>query len=393
VMDAVNPLYVHVLNPDPFPLRATLEISQRVGSPWRGWSRLSLKLDLLLPPGGKVSYLLPWPLTLGTRRLTLRLRRGEVIVKEEAIPIPHPADGLHGYLGPPPAEAHFPAVPLTPIDISDPLLLSSFHALSYTPELLSPNSTEIIRAWEAYLSDRKENFPPREVLVEALGEIPLAPRPLGAVAVGSALYLIALGFALGKFARTGSPRPYLAVLFLAFTTSGTLSALFIRGERVVEVHWEIREAIAPHFALIFAGIATQEGTDWTLPGIRFELLPEAEGSWVGRDVNWWLGPGGDRTAFTVAPGKERIFWSLEPRELLPLGDRFQVGGDGEIQGLDGRRWSREGFLRAAPRGVRPLLRWLLERLSPGDAIWVQAKKEVHKRYARYHFSIYVQGSG
>ncbi|NOX44369.1 MAG: hypothetical protein GXO72_01335, partial [Caldiserica bacterium] len=101
VVDAVNPLYVSIANPDPDPLRGELEASQRVGSPWRGWARVSMALEFLLPPGGKATYPLPWPLVSGARAISLRLRRGEEVLVEREVPVPRPADGLHGYLGPP----------------------------------------------------------------------------------------------------------------------------------------------------------------------------------------------------------------------------------------------------------------------------------------------------
>ena len=388
VVGAVNPLYVHITNADPTPLRGELQVSQRVGFPWRGWARVSLELEVLLPPGGKAAYLLPWPLAPGSRGISLRLRRGEEVLVEEEAPIPRMAGGLHGYLGPPPAAPAFPPVPLNTPDVSDPLLLSPFRALSYMPEILPAAAREAVKAWEAYLADRGRSFPPRAVLAEALGEIPLASRPLGAVAAGMTLYLVALGFALARYARTGDPRPCLAVLLVAAAASGAFSGLFMQGERAVEARWDLRDAAAPRFALVFAAVATQETTEWSLPGIRFELLPDVEGGWAGKDVIWRAGPEA-ATAFTVASGGARIFWGLEPRDPAPEGERYLVE-EGGIRGPDGRHLRPDGFIRGAPRGLRPLLRWLLGRVSPGDALWIRAEKEVHGNYVRHRFAVYIE---
>ena len=389
VMDAVNPLYISVSNPDPVPLRAELVVSQRTGSPWRGWARLSMALDVLLTPGGRASYLLPWPVGPGARTLSLALRRGGETIAAEEIALGRAAEGLHGYLGPPPAAPAYPPVPISPLDLSDPVLLSPFRALSYKRGSLPAAAREAVAAWEAYLSERGWAFPPRTALAEALGEVPLAPRPLGAVAAGSALYLILLGFALGRCARTGDPRPYLALLVAALAAAGALSGFVIRGERVVEVRWELRDAAAPRFALVLAAVATQEVAGWSLPGVWFELLPDEEGGWAGKDVVVELGPGGGGTSFAVVPGDARIFWALEPRDPAPRGERYLVEGGG-IRGPDGRLCPREGFIRATPRGLRPLLGWLLDRLSPGDALWIRAEREVARGYARHRYAVYIE---
>jgi len=388
---AVNPLYVRIANPNPDVLRGTLTISQRIGSLWRGWAERTLELALVLPPRRSSTYLLPWPLHPGEHTLHLSLRNQAGALAEAELSLTTPMEGLAGYIGPPPGDLPpQPSIPLAPSQLSsDPLLLSPFRDLYLGGFSLPPELRETLPAWKSFLREPSpRSFLEREVFAKALGEIPLTRRPLGIIAAGTLLYLGALYFAVGRLCREGNWRIYLVVSLIAMGGS-LLGTAYIPGERAVEAWWEIRDVRAPAYSLYFVALATKEDVEWELPGFWIELLPTEESSWSGRDLTWVFAFGDKRSSLTIAPGRERILWTIAPRGKTPVEERFFVTLEG-ILTPDGRVLSRESFRRGLRRGLRPVVEKLLDYLSPGDAICLGYRREEGKAYVRHEFTVLLE---
>jgi len=392
VGEAVNPLYIRILNPEPYALQAELTVTQKIGSPWRGWAERILTLSLLLPPERTTAYVLPWPLRSGERYLHLSLWGEAGLLAETDLPLPTPAQGLVGYTGPPPSRASpFPAIPFTPTQLPrDPLFLSSFRALHLGEEPLAPELQGAARTWEAFFGpEGLLRHIERKSLAKALGEIPLSPRPLGLVAAGTLVYLGLLYVTVGRLAREGDWRPYLA-LFLVATGASIAATRFIRGERVVEVRWEIEDSRAPGYVLQFAALAAKEEVTWELPGLWVEMLPTEEGGWSGRNLTWRFSSGEKRTSLSVAPDEKRILWTASTYTgTAKRWERYAVLPEG-IRTPDGRIVDRTSLRRQLDRGMRPVVDALLAQLAPGDSFWLEHRREEGKNFVRHRFEVFLE---
>ncbi|MFN3347233.1 MAG: hypothetical protein ACK42E_05455, partial [Candidatus Bipolaricaulaceae bacterium] len=149
VLEAVNPLWVTLTNPQPTPLVGELRLTMEFGSPWRGMGTYSATLPVAVAGLGKTRLLLPWPVQVGSSRLRAAVfAEGKNLGERELVFTPE-LEPLRAGLGPPaPSLDLF----LSPAELPpDPLLLSPFSELR--PLLpLSGWAEEVVRAWASFLS-------------------------------------------------------------------------------------------------------------------------------------------------------------------------------------------------------------------------------------------------
>lgn len=198
VLERVNPLWVTVANLGAGPIAGTLVVEAEIGSPWRGVARRALRAPVLLPPGGQATLLFPWPLRRGTRALRLHLATPEGTAGSTMLPLSPAMEPLTGTVG----EAG-PGYPLTPADLTDPLLLHPFGDLLVRAPL-SPPQRAVVRAWAAYLGGELAGpsppetwpWPDRDGLSRAFARLHLPRPPLAPLAIAVAVYLLGIGFLL-----------------------------------------------------------------------------------------------------------------------------------------------------------------------------------------------------
>ncbi|MCD5408410.1 hypothetical protein LR090_04170, partial [Candidatus Bipolaricaulota bacterium] len=90
-----------------------------------------------------------------------------------------------------------PGYPLTPADLTDPLLLHPFGDLLVRAPL-SPPQRAVVRAWAAYLGGELAGpsppetwpWPDRDGLSRAFARLPLPRPPLAPLAIAVAVYLL-----------------------------------------------------------------------------------------------------------------------------------------------------------------------------------------------------------
>jgi len=283
VLGRVNPLWVTVDNPTGAPVVGTLQVLARIGSPWRGEARRALSAPVLLAPGGRATFLFPWPVQRGTRELSLTLLAEAGPLATSVVPVSPTPTPLTGTVGGP-----GPGISLSPADLADPLLLHPLGAISVAAPL-SPEGREALSAWAAYLGGELSGFaspsrwswPEGEGLSRAFARLPLPRPPLAPLALAVATYLLGIGFFLPPACR-GRFRP--AAISLGVSLGLALFCPVFYNPLVgpVVCTWEFGDKNVGQFHLEFLALTATEAREWRGEGFWVELLPAEEGAWAGR---------------------------------------------------------------------------------------------------------------
>jgi len=371
VLGRVNPLWVTVRSTQASPLSGTLVAVGGYGSPWRGRGERELVAPVLVPPGGTVTLMFPWPVERGTRTLSLKLMARDLQVAATEVPVTPVTSPLSGFVGPPGR-----GVSLSPSDLIDPLFLHPFQEITLGRLPLGEDERAVLSAWATYLGGELAPdrgliplpWPNREDLLTEFSRTPLPRPPLAPLALAVAVYLAGIGFFLPPAAR-GRALPTALPLIIASALALFCPLLYqpLTGE-ILFSSGIISDGAMP-FRLEFLCLTRAGAGEWRGPGFWSELLPTEEGAWEGRDLAWEWGPGGVVTKAGLVPGTIRVLWRLARADPQEGGEAFVVEAGGLLRIRDGRRGSPAELVG---REVTPLWNAISKALSPGDRLTVKS---------------------
>ena len=302
VLDAVNPLWVTLSNPDPAVVRGELRVTMEFGSAWRGIGTYTAALPFVVGGFAKTRLLLPWPVRAGSVLVRAAAFAGKEKLGEGELRFTVEPGPLRAGIGP----------PLEPVDFlfspaelpTEPLLLSPFSELHVSLPLRA-SEKDAVQAWQVFLSG--EVGVEAEVLRDYLAGLrPASPRWI-ILLPGLFLYVLGLTLVLPRLAqgRPKLPAVFLAV-FLAFSLvysvsqepASTKSCVLIRIERPGFTS----------FCLEVLGVAPWVSEEMVLDGWWVEFLPGR--GWQGRDLWWRLVGETWQTAVRLEPGVPRLFFRI-----------------------------------------------------------------------------------
>lgn len=369
VLGRVNPIWVRMRSTQAAPVSGTLVVAGEYGSPWRGQGKRELSAPILVPPGGTVTLIFPWPVERGMRTLSLKLVTGDLKLATE-IPVESVTSPLSGFVGP-----SGRGVSLSPSDLIDPLLLHPFQEITLGRLPLSESERAVLSAWATYLGGKLPSergiislpWPNRDDLAAEFSRTPLPHPPLAPLALAVALYLVGIGFFLPPAAR-GRSLPTGLPLAIALGLSLFCPLLYkpLTGE-ITFLSGIIRDDVAA-FRLEFLCLTGIKVGEWRGEGFWSELLPVEEGAWEGRDLAWEWGPEGVVTKTELVPGTIRVLWRLVRADLVEGGEIFVVEDGGLLRTRDGKRGSPAKLVGSE---AVPLWNAISKVLSPGDRLEVK----------------------
>lgn len=389
VLGRVNPLWVTVDNPSGTPVVGVLEVDAEIGSPWRGRAERGLTAPVVLAPGGKTTFLFPWPLQRGTRELFVSLFSDSGSLAATSLPVAPAVAPLSGTVG-----EFGQGVLLSPADLDDPLLLHALGEIGVSTPL-AQEERAVLLAWAAFLGGKLSGlsslspwpWPDREGLVRAFSRLDLPHPPLAPLAAGVAAYLLGIGFFLPPAARGRFRLPGL-FLCLALGLSLFCPLLYDTVSGVISCRWSLFDGNVPGFHLEFVALTGMRDCEWRWDGVWVELLPVEEGSWAGRYLRWEWEEGGVVTVVPVRPGTVRVLWRLATGEPGG-GEAFRW--EGELVRLrDGRKGELATLVSPA---FQPLWEAIYPRLSPGARLRARAESLREDGGMEWRLTLEVAGGG
>jgi hypothetical protein len=302
VLDAVNPLWITISNPDSAAVRGELQVTMEFGSAWRGAGTYAATVPFVVGAFSKARFLLPWPVRAGGFLVRATAFSGKERLGEGELRFSVEPGPLRASVGPPPKPVDFL---FSPADLpADPLLLSPFSELQVSIPLRA-SEKDVVQAWQVFLSG--EVRVEAEVLRDYLAGLRPASSRWIILLPGLFLYVLGLTLALPRLAQGRPNLPvFLLAVFLAFSlvysvsreSANTKSSVLIRIERPGFTS----------FCLEVLGIAPWVNEEMVLDGWWVEFLPGRE--WQGRDLLWRFAGEAWQTVIRLEPGVPRLLFRI-----------------------------------------------------------------------------------
>ncbi|QAA76654.1 MAG: hypothetical protein BIP78_0888 [Candidatus Bipolaricaulis sibiricus] len=366
VVGVVNPLVVTVDNAASTVLSATLRVEQRVGSGWRGHVVQRLEVPLLVAPGARMRVVFPWPVEVGSEPATVVLESDGGPLARVELPLRPMLEKPVAVVGTLTQSTPGPVVALAADDLPDePLLLSPFAAVEVAPGVvLSAAARDALRAWVAFGGGTVSGVPVPAVagtvrdsdLREALRDHRPRPAPVGLLLGWTAVYLIAVGYALAPLSRRSAPWG-MAVVVAVSVGFGLVYPVWVGSPHTTTiVQYALSASNVVRFSYDTLTITQHRAGTLEIPGWWVERVsPGSER--VSRQILWVWGGEGPRTVVRIDPGQTLI---LERYGSAWFGEGKEVAvGPGTPRAR-------------AERGFAPLLTAVESVLREGDRLIVDS---------------------
>ena len=372
VAGEVNPLLVAVQNDSASPLSGTVRVEQRVGSSWRGQALHRAQAPVFLPPRGRGTVVIPWPVEAVAEPLVVAVESGGTELARAVLPVRPGVEKIVAVVGAVVADAPGPVLFFAPEDVpEDPLLFAPFTQVRLAPGVsLPPQARGALAAWVAFGGGSAVGFPaPGAIppLAEAdlraalLRHGPRSPPTLVLMAAVT-LYLILLGYVLPPLAQRGRARPAAAAVALGTAFALFYPVVYDEPQILTAVQYSIYSSDVIRYGLDTLAVTHHRGGEVVVPGHWVERARPG----VGRaytELRWERGEEGVRTRVRLERGKT-IFLS-----------RYSGPWDGEGRAAAEAAGAGEGFgpvLAVLKAVAREGDRIVLDRreVRRGGEVWV-----------------------
>lgn len=336
VLDAVNPLWVTLSNPDPAVVRGELRMTMEFGSAWRGTGTYTAAVPFVVGGFSKARLLLPWPVRAGSFLVRAAAFAGKEKLGEGELRFTVELGPLRACIGPPPEPVDFL---LSPAELpAEPLLLSPFSELHVSLPLRA-SEKDVVQAWQVFLSGEVVGVE-AEVLRDYLAGLRPASSRWIILLPGLFLYVLGLTLALPRLAQ-GRPKfpGVLLAIFLAFSLVYSVSRESASTKSCVLI--KIERPGFTSFCLEVLGIAPWVSEEMVLDGWWVEFLPGRE--WQGRDLLWRFVGEAWQTAVRLEPGVPRLLFRIT--QEAPLSGEVISPPPWLLRGLS-LSWNQATVMRA-----------------------------------------------